>query len=95
MSAARTAATVVDTHRRVTAALIRELEPHFAGALTLDQVSACVQQVVADLHGSVCVEALPEMAARLARHRLQEQIHADQNTTTPQMPTLSETDRAP
>ena len=95
MTADDTAATAGDSQRRVTIALIRELEPHFAGALTLDQVCSCVQQAVADLDGSVCVEALPEMAARLARHRLQEQIHADQDTTTRQMRTVSDPDRAP
>jgi len=83
MTAAGTAATVLDTERRVSAALIRELEARFAGALTGDQVCSCVQQAVADLRGSVCAEALPEMAARLAHHRLQEQIHDDQDTTTP------------
>jgi len=92
MSAARTAATVVDTHRRVTAALIRELEPHFAGALTGDQMAACVQQAVADLQGSVCDEALPEMASRLAHHRLQAKIHADQDAATPAARTSSEPD---
>jgi len=95
MTADGTAATAGDSQRRVTIALVRELEPHFAGALSLDQVSACVQQSVADLRGSVCVEALPEMAARLARHRLQEQIRADQETTNPQVRTVSEPDRAP
>ena len=93
MTTALTAATtVVDTQRRLTAALIRELESHFAGALTLDQMAACVQQAVADLRGSVCVEALPEMASRLARHRLQAKVNADVDTTAQPTHPVSETD---
>ena len=93
MTAALTAATTVaDTQRRVTAALIRELEPHFAGALSLDQVCSCVRDAVADLRGSVSVEALPEMAARLAHHRLQATIHAAQGTTTEPTHSVSEPD---
>ena len=93
MTAALTATTtVVDTQRRVTAALIRELEPHFAGALTLDQVAACVRDAVADLRGSVGVEALPEMAARLAHHRLQAKVTANVDTTAQPTHPVSETD---
>ena len=83
---------IADTQRRVTAALIRELEPHFAGALTLDQVAACVRDAVADLRGSVSVEALPEMAARLAHYRLRATIHADQDHTTQPTHSVSEPD---
>ena len=39
---------IADTQRRVTATLIREREPHFAGALTLDQVFSRVRDAVAD-----------------------------------------------
>jgi len=92
MTAALTPVTDLDTQRRVTEALTRELEPRFAGTLTLDQVCSGVRDAVADLRGSVCVEALPEMAARLAHYRLQAKLHAGLDTATPPTRTVSEPD---
>ena len=60
----------VAEERRVAAALVGELAPRFAGRVSCDEVAVCVDQAVTDLRGSVCAEALPEMAARLAHHRL-------------------------
>ena len=40
------------------------------GHLGLRRVARAVEDAVADLHGSVSAEALPEMATRLAIHRL-------------------------
>ena len=82
MTATITPADVAETERRVALVLIRELEPPFAHTLSHNAVSSCVVQAVADLRGSVCVEALPEMAARLAHYRLQTAIKERRNATT-------------
>lgn len=50
--------------------LQRELADDFAHTVSAAQIWTYVQDAIADLRGSVSVEALPEMAARLARHRL-------------------------
>jgi len=63
-------ATALATERRVTAALVGELAPRFTGEFTSDEVSGCIGRAITDLRGSVSAEALPEMAARLAYHRL-------------------------
>jgi len=63
-------ATALATERRVTAALVGELAPRFTGEFTSDEVSWYIGKAVTDLRGSVSAEALPEMAARLAHHRL-------------------------
>ena len=87
-----TAPTDPHTQAWVAAALIRELEPRFADTLILDQMCLGVRQAIADLRGSLCVESLREMAARLAHHRPQEQVHADQDTTTLVASKMSERD---
>jgi len=53
-------------------AIFQELRPQFDGLLPPCVVQDYVDQAVRDLLGSICVEALPEMAIRLAavRHRL-------------------------
>jgi hypothetical protein len=56
--------------RRTTRALIREFEPQFAGELPSTRLRAYIREAVDDLRGSVSPEALPEMAARLAHHRM-------------------------
>jgi hypothetical protein len=48
----------------------RELAAQFAETLSAAQIWTYVQDAINDLRGSVSAEALPEMAARLARHRL-------------------------
>ena len=40
------------------------------GHLGMRRVTREIEDALADLHGSVSAEALPEMAARLAIHRL-------------------------
>ncbi|MEP7178964.1 MAG: hypothetical protein ABI775_07745 [Pseudonocardiales bacterium] len=50
--------------------LVDELHPRFAQSLGHDVVVAFANAAVRDLRGSVKLEALPEMAARLAHHRL-------------------------
>jgi hypothetical protein len=81
MTAMVASANAIEAERRVNLALIRELEPHFADTLSRDTVSSCVLPAVTDLRGSVCTDALPEMAARLARHRLGSAIDAIDNVT--------------
>ena len=57
------------TIERIARDLVRELvppgDPHAQGLIW-----TYVQQAIRDLHGSINVEALPEMAARLVQHRV-------------------------
>jgi len=46
--------------------LVVEFAPTFAGS----EIMTCVRQAIGDLSGSISLEALPELAARLAHHRL-------------------------
>jgi hypothetical protein len=50
--------------------LLHELAARFAGTFSDGQILTYVQNAINDLRGSVRAEALPEMAARLAHHRL-------------------------
>ena len=59
------------------AAIVDELGPRFAGRVPCDVIVACVDQAVRDLHESICREALPEMAIRLAAVRLDQRIQQD------------------
>jgi hypothetical protein len=70
MTPAPAPATVMAEQRYVAAVLVGDLAPRFAGRFGQDGVTVCVGQAVADLRGSVCAEALTEMAARPAHHRL-------------------------
>jgi hypothetical protein len=54
-------------------AIFQELRPQFAG-LPPGVVQDYVDQAVRDLLGSICVEALPEMAIRLAAVRLEHRL---------------------
>lgn len=47
-----------------------ELARQFDGTLPADAIARAVADAVHDLRGSIAVEALPEMAVRLARVRL-------------------------
>jgi hypothetical protein len=51
-------------------ALQRELAAQFDGTLSDARIRGYVHDAINDLRGSVSAEALPEMAARLAHHRL-------------------------
>jgi hypothetical protein len=55
-------------------AIFAELHPEFDQALSPDVVEQCAAQAVRDLTGSICREALPEMAVRLASVRLQTRV---------------------
>lgn len=55
---------------RVSHDLTRELAAHYAGVLTEQTISRYVRSAVDDLRGSANAEALPELASRLAHHRL-------------------------
>ena len=55
---------------RVCHDLTRELIPQYAGVFSGQTISRYVRAAVDDLRGSASAEALPELAARLTRHRL-------------------------
>jgi hypothetical protein len=57
--------------RSATRAIVRELAPRYERDLGTAVLWGSVRAAVRDLRGSVSPEALPEMAARLAYHRLQ------------------------
>jgi len=57
------------THR-VVAEVSRELDRQLANLLSTTVITSCVASAIRDLRGSISGEALPEMAARLARVRL-------------------------
>ena len=71
------------------AAIVNELGPRFAGRVPCDVIVACVDQAVRDLHESICRDALPEMAIRLAAVRLDLLIQQDTSTARPE-PDLAE-----
>jgi hypothetical protein len=53
-----------------TSAILEELRPDYLDVLPASVLAQCVDQALSDLSGSICVEALPEMAIRLTRFRL-------------------------
>lgn len=55
-------------------AVFQELRPQFEGLLPPSVVPDCVDHAVQDLLGSINVEALPEMAIRLAAVRLERRL---------------------
>lgn len=61
--------------------LIREMSPQFARFLPEPMISTYVREAIDDLRGSVSSESLPEMAARLARHRLTAVLHPPASPT--------------
>lgn len=50
--------------------LLEELSVEFSSVFSHPQIASQVRHAIEDLRGSVSTEALPEMAARLAHHRL-------------------------
>jgi hypothetical protein len=46
------------------------LQTEYLGVLPASVIEQCVGRALTDLSGSICVEALPEMAFRLSRFRL-------------------------
>jgi len=59
------------------AAIVSELSPRFAGRVPCEVIVQCVDQAVRDLHESTCIQALPEMAVRLAAVRLDRRIQQE------------------
>jgi hypothetical protein len=53
------------------AGIVEELNPMFSGILAATAITECAARAVQDLLGSICLQALPEMAIRLATVRLQ------------------------
>jgi len=66
------------------AAIVDELGPPFAGRVPCSVIVACVDQAIRDLHESICKEALPEMAIRLAAVRLDHLIQQETSTARPE-----------
>lgn len=54
--------------------LVDELMPRYLGAVGRRAVADAIQAAICDLRGSICSEALPEMATRLAMFRLDEGV---------------------
>lgn len=59
------------------AAIVNELGPRFGGRVPCEVIVQCVDQAVRDLHESICRDALPEMAIRLAAVRLDRVIQPE------------------
>ena len=55
---------------QASSAIVDELRPEYLDMLPDSVIVRCVDQALSDLSGSICVEALPEMAIRLTRFRL-------------------------
>jgi hypothetical protein len=55
---------------QVAARVSRELYREFSVVFPGPVIAACVRDTLVDLHGSISTEALPEMAAALAKARL-------------------------
>ena len=66
------------------AAIVGELGPRFAGLVPCEVIAECVDQAIRDLHESICKEALPEMAIRLAAVRLDLLIQQETSTAHPE-----------
>ncbi len=56
-------------------AIVEELQRTFFGVLPAAAVAQCASKAVQDLLGSICLQALPEMAIRLATVRLEKTVH--------------------
>lgn len=55
-------------------AIVEELQRTFFGVLPAAAVAQCATKAVQDLLGSICLQALPEMAIRLATVRLEKTV---------------------
>ncbi len=66
-----------------TSAIVQELGPRFDGLIPQSVIERCVAQAVQDLLGSICVEALPEMAIRLAAVRLERRLEPMSELSAP------------
>ena len=55
-------------------AIVEELQRTFFGILPATAVAQCATQAVQELLGSICLQALPEMAIRLATVRLENSV---------------------
>lgn len=72
-----TAVTERSDSAQATAAIVSELGPRFAGRVPCEVIVQCVDQAIRDLHESICRDALPEMAIRLAAVRLDRRIQLE------------------
>jgi len=74
--------------------LIEELGKEFGSAVDRTVIASYVGAAVRELTGSICPEALPEMACRLAGYRLTE-LTAEPRPGGPSRPTLATTTTYP
>ena len=58
------------TEAGVAGKLAKELARELAGIASLDDVQRALHEAIRELNGSISLEALPEMAARLVQYRL-------------------------
>jgi hypothetical protein len=60
-----------DSDRRLSGdQIVEHLQREFDGAFSRAEVQSCVIAAISDLRGSICLEALHEMAYKLASYRL-------------------------
>jgi hypothetical protein len=74
-------------HAQVAARVSRELYREFSVLLPEPVIAACVRDTLVDLHGLISTEALPEMAAALAKVRLTGITDARSHTRVRRSPT--------
>jgi hypothetical protein len=74
-------------HAQVAARVSRELYREFSVVLPEPVIAACVRDTLVDLHGLISTEALPEMAAALAKVRLTGMTDARSHTRVRRSPT--------
>jgi hypothetical protein len=71
---------------RVAARVSRELYREYSLVFPAPVIAACVRDTLVDLHGSISTEALPEMAAVLAKVRLTGSTGARRHTRAQRSP---------
>ncbi|MDQ1538151.1 MAG: hypothetical protein QOE58_2544 [Actinomycetota bacterium] len=54
--------------------MVEHLERDFDGAFNRAEIQDCVAAALSDLSGSICLEALNEMAYKLASYRLKARL---------------------
>ena len=63
-------------------ALVGELMPDYQGVVNRGEVAGAIERAISDLRGSICRDALPEMATRLARFRLDKLVESADSEQT-------------
>jgi hypothetical protein len=66
-------------------AIVAELQRTFFGVIPATAIAQCATRAVQDLLGSICLQALPEMAIRLATVRLETERRDTERSDTGQV----------